>query len=154
MNQIEIGRFITECRKSMNMTQSDLANRLGITNRAVSKWERGNSIPDVSIMLELCEILNISVNELLCGKRLNKIEEKNEAEHHTLTMLMTKEELERFQILTEILIFAGIVITITLTSIVAVTNVQKVITLLTGCFVWGYGLFLRVKLGRAVKRIK
>lgn len=79
MNQIQIGRFIADCRKKSNMTQNKLAEKLGITDRAVSKWETGKSIPDPSIMLELCEILNISVNELLCGKKLDEKEEKKEA---------------------------------------------------------------------------
>ena len=68
MDQIQIGRFIVECRKESNMTQLQVAERLGANNRAVSKWETGKSMPDVSIMLDLCEVLNISVNELLCGK--------------------------------------------------------------------------------------
>lgn len=103
-------------------------------------------------MLELCEILDISVNELLCGKQLNEKEEKKEAEENTLTMLMAKGELENFRILTEILIFAGIIIATTLTSILAVTVIQKIITLVTGCFVWGYGLWMRIKVGKAIKR--
>lgn len=153
MNQIEIGRFIAECRKESNMTQIQIAEKLGITNRAVSKWETGKSIPDVSIMLELCEILNISVNELLSGKRLDKVEEKMESEQNILTMLMAKDELENFKIPTEILIFSGIIITTTLTFVLAVTNIQKIITIVIGCFVWGYGLWMRIKLGKAIKKI-
>ncbi|WP_242853808.1 helix-turn-helix domain-containing protein [Paraclostridium sordellii] len=154
MNQIQIGRFIADCRKKSNMTQNKLAEKLGITDRAVSKWETGKSIPDPSIMLELCEILNISVNELLCGKKLDEVEEKKEAQQNTLSMIMAKEELENFRILTEILIFAGIIIATTLTSILAVTTLQKIITLIVGCFVWGYGLWMRIKLGKALKRIR
>lgn len=153
MNQIQIGKFIADRRKKFNMTQSELAEKIGITNRAVSKWETGKSIPDVSIMLELCEILDISVNELLCGKQLNEKEEQKEAEENTLTMLMAKGELENFRILMEILIFAGIIIATTLTSILAVTVIQKIITLVTGCFVWGYGLWMRIKVGKAIKRM-
>lgn len=152
MNQIQIGKFIADRRKKFNMTQSELAEKIGITNRAVSKWETGKSIPDVSILLELCEILDISVNELLCGKQLNEKEEQKEAEENTLTMLMAKGELENFRILTEILVFAGIIIATTLTSILAVTVIQKIITLVTGCFVWGYGLWMRIKVGKAIKR--
>lgn len=68
-------------------------------------------------------------------------------------MIMAKGELENFRILTEILIFAGIIIATTLTSILAVTTLQKIITLIVGCFVWGYGLWMRIKLGKALKRI-
>ena len=68
MNQVEIGKFIAKCRKEKKLTQAQLAEKLDITDRAVSKWETGKSMPDSSIMLELCEILGITVNELLSGE--------------------------------------------------------------------------------------
>ena len=71
MDLHKIGRFIAERRKAVGMTQIQLAEKLGITDRAVSKWETGKSLPDSSIMLELCDILQISVNELLMGERIN-----------------------------------------------------------------------------------
>ena len=71
MDQIKIGRFIAECRKQKNLSQLQLADMLNITDKAVSKWERGISRPSSSIMLELCEILGISVNELLNGEKTN-----------------------------------------------------------------------------------
>lgn len=75
MDSIKIGKFIIEKRKAKNLTQLQLAERLYVTNRAVSKWESGRSLPDSSIMLELCEVLGISVNRSRlmkcphCGKR-------------------------------------------------------------------------------------
>ena len=71
MDQIKIGKFIAECRKQKNLSQLQLADMLNITDKAVSKWERGISKPNSSIMLELCEILGISVNELLNGEKIN-----------------------------------------------------------------------------------
>ena len=71
MDQLKIGKFIAECRKQKNLTQMQLAEKLGITDKAISKWERGISMPDSSIMLMLCDILGISVNELLCGEKNN-----------------------------------------------------------------------------------
>ena len=68
MNQIKIGKFIAECRKKNNLTQMQLAEKLNITDRAISKWENGKGMPDSSLMLDLCHELNISVNELLCGE--------------------------------------------------------------------------------------
>ncbi len=78
MNQIETGKFIAACRKEKGMTQAQLAEKLNITDRAVSKWETGKSMPDSSIMLELCNILGVTVNELLSGERIevNNYEEK------------------------------------------------------------------------------
>lgn len=70
MDQEVIGKFISSCRKAKNLTQMQLAEKLNITNRAASKWETGKSIPDASIMLDLCEILDISVTELLSGERI------------------------------------------------------------------------------------
>lgn len=71
MNQTEIGKFIAKCRKEKKLTQAQLAEKLNITDRAVSKWETGKSMPDSSIMLELCEILGITVNELLSGEEID-----------------------------------------------------------------------------------
>ena len=70
MNQEKIGKFIAECRREKGLTQLQLAEKLNISNRAVSKWETGKSCPDVSIMMELCDILGINVNELLSGERI------------------------------------------------------------------------------------
>ena len=92
MNQAKIGKFIAECRKSKNLTQSLLAERLGITDKAVSKWERGLAMPDVSIMIELCDILEISVNELLKGEKTCMNDEKQNDEQLLLDMA---KELER-----------------------------------------------------------
>ena len=71
MDQLKIGKFIAECRKQKQLTQLQLADKLGITDKAISKWERGIAMPDTSIMLELCDILCISVNELLNGEMIN-----------------------------------------------------------------------------------
>ena len=68
MDQIKIGKFIASCRKNNNLTQMQLAEKLGITDRAISKWENGKAMPDSSIMLDLCNELKISVNELLSGE--------------------------------------------------------------------------------------
>lgn len=71
MNQKEIGKFIAKSRKEKKLTQMQLAEKLNITDRAVSKWEMGKNMPDTSIMLELCEILGITVNELLSGEKID-----------------------------------------------------------------------------------
>ena len=89
MDQIKIGKFIAECRKNNNLTQLQLAEKLGITDKAVSKWERGIAMPDSSIMLDLCEILGINVNELLSGERI--IMENNNQKNEQLLIDMAKE---------------------------------------------------------------
>lgn len=153
MNQIGIGQFIAECRKKKNMTQSQLAEKIGITNQAVSKWETGKSMPDISIMLELSEILGITVNELLSGKELTEMEEKRENDYNTIATLVTKSELETMQMIAEILILASIIIAITLTSLIAETSLQKVVTLAVGGVVWGIGFWLRIKMKKTINRL-
>ena len=92
MDQLKIGKFIAECRKQKGLTQMQLSEKLGITDKAISKWERGISMPDASIMLEVCGILGISVNELLCGEKINM--ENNDQKNEQLLLDMAKE-LER-----------------------------------------------------------
>ena len=71
MDQIKIGKFIASCRKNNNLTQMQLAEKLGITDRAISKWENGICMPDVSIIPELCNLLDISINDLFSGEIVN-----------------------------------------------------------------------------------
>ena len=95
MDQIKIGKFISECRKKVNLTQMQLAEKLNITDRAVSKWETGKSIPDSSIMLELCDILKITVNDLLSGEVVTMERYDKEMENNLLEMVKQKEEADR-----------------------------------------------------------
>ena len=89
MDQIKIGRFIAERRKGQGLTQMQLAERLDVTDRAVSKWENGRSMPDSSIMLDLCEILGISINELFNGEEF--VMEQNDQKNEQLLLDMAKE---------------------------------------------------------------
>ena len=89
MDQLKIGTFIAECRKQKNLTQMQLAEKLGITDKAISKWERSIAMPDTSIMLELCDILGISVNELLSGEKISM--ENNNQKNEQLLLDMAKE---------------------------------------------------------------
>ena len=89
MDQVKIGRFIAACRKRANLTQMQLAEKLNITDRAVSKWETGKAMPDTAIMLELCDILGISVNELLSGEKIDM--ENNDQKNKQLLLDMAKE---------------------------------------------------------------
>ncbi|NMA06684.1 MAG: helix-turn-helix transcriptional regulator [Ruminococcaceae bacterium] len=92
MEQEKIGKFIATCRKEAGFTQASLAEKLGITDRAVSKWETGKSLPDASIMLELCELLKINVNELLFGEHISMDDYQEKAESQLLEL---KEKLEK-----------------------------------------------------------
>lgn len=80
MNQFEIGKFIAQMRKEKGMTQEELAEIMGVTDKSVSRWENGKTLPDISLLVELSEVLNISLGELLKGKRLNRDEPVEEKE--------------------------------------------------------------------------
>ena len=92
MDQIRIGKFIAACRKEKNLTQAQLAQKLCVTDRAVSKWETGRSLPDASLMLSLCEILGISVNELLVGERETEDNKNQKNEQLLLEMAKALEQ--------------------------------------------------------------
>ena len=87
MNQVKIGKFIAEMRKEQNLTQLDLAEKLGISNKTVSKWECGNGMPDYAVMESLCEILKINVNDLLSGERLSLQEYNKKAEENMMSLI-------------------------------------------------------------------
>ena len=89
MDSVKIGKFIAECRKAEKMTQAQLAEKLNITDRAVSKWENGRAMPDSSIMLELCDILKITVNDLLSGEKISM--ENNDQKNEQLLLEMAQE---------------------------------------------------------------
>ena len=95
MDQIKIGRFIAERRKANGLTQAELAERLSITDRAVSKWENGRSMPDSSIMLALCKELKISVNDLLNGEVVDMESYNEKVEKQLLEVIKQKEEADR-----------------------------------------------------------
>ena len=108
MDQIKIGNFIAQCRKSKDLTQTQLANKLGITNRAVSKWETGKSLPDASIMLALCRTLEITVNDLLCGEAVNMENYNKEMEKNLMELVRQKQESDRWLLRFEIIL--GVVV--------------------------------------------
>lgn len=99
MDQIKIGKFIAECRKKNNLTQMQLAEKLDITDRAISKWENGKAMPDSSIMLDLCNELKISVNELLSGEMID-MNNYNEIAEKTLLEMAKKEEIQNKRLMT------------------------------------------------------
>ena len=82
MNQEKIGKFIANLRKEKNMTQQELANKLGVTDRAISKWENGRGLPDYSLLQDLCDTLSISINELFSGEKISKEDYKTKAEEN------------------------------------------------------------------------
>ena len=104
MDQIKIGKFISERRKAAGLTQMQLAERLNITDRAVSKWETGKSLPDSSIMLALCDVLKITVNDLLSGEVVTMDHYNKELENNLLEVVKEKERADRRLLSLEIVV--------------------------------------------------
>lgn len=126
MDQIKIGKFIAECRKKNNFTQLQLAEKLGITDRAVSKWERGKSLPDAAIMLDLCALLNITVNDLLSGEVISMDNQNKRTEELLLEMAKQKEESDKRLLFSEILVgVLCIVVMLALTVIASVCPMEE-----------------------------
>lgn len=120
MDQAKIGRFIALCRKEQGLTQMQLAEKLNITDRAVSKWENGRTMPDSSIMLELCGIFGISANDLLSGERVEMDKEKERLEEHLIEMVRQKEAADRQMLTLEIVI--GVLSVILMLGLIIVTE--------------------------------
>ena len=91
MDQQQIGQFIQEQRKAHSMTQQELAEKLGITNKAVSKWELGRSMPDVSLFEPLCRELEISISELLAGRRIDAVDQQRATEELLMESISTRK---------------------------------------------------------------
>lgn len=151
MNQEKIGKFIAQCRKDQNYTQAVLAEKLGITDRAISKWENGKSMPDASIMLELCDLLKINVNELLTGEHIimdnykeiaekNLIEMRNQEERANRKLISAETFLTTLTVIASFaLIFAG--------AFIAQTNEALAIVLISiGSVIVWLGIMYALKL--------
>ena len=80
MNQDKVGKFLASLRKENNLTQEDIAEKLNVNVKSVSRWENGRNLPDPSIMKEICKIYNVSINELFNGDKVKKSNKKEESE--------------------------------------------------------------------------
>lgn len=104
MNQVKIGKFIAERRRGANLTQMQLAEKMNVTDRAVSKWETGKAMPDSSIMLDLCKILGITVNDLLSGEVVTVENYDKELEKNLIEVVKQKERADRQLLTLEIVV--------------------------------------------------
>ncbi len=116
MSQNNIGEFIQQSRKAKGFTQKDLGDRIGVSDKTISKWENGNSIPDTSILNELCATLDINVNELLSGEKLTPEIYSMKAEENMMNLLEDNQKQQRSTILP----FAAGVILLLLTGLLAI----------------------------------
>ena len=158
MDQIKIGKFIAECRKKNNLTQMQLAEKLNITDRAISKWENGKGMPDSSIMLDLCNELKISVNELLSGEMIS-VENKNEKQEQLLLDMAKEVEKKNKIIWTSMWVIMGVSFTalfagISISTFLIPEGVWQLVTILGICVVFLIPCFYALKLEVSVGAYK
>ena len=119
MNQDKIGKFILECRKAKKLTQSELAEKLGVTDKSISNWENGRNMPDLSLFKPLCEILDITINDLISGEKVTKDKYQEKLEENIISTIdyTNKKMSEKNNFIGIILIVFGIMIAITAMTI-------------------------------------
>ena len=152
MDLSKIGRFIAEQRKKQGLTQAELAEKLFITDRAVSKWETGKSMPDSSIMLDLCKVLNISVNDLLSGEVTHMENYNEKLEQNLLEMVKEKEKSDKRLLTFEVVIgclsiFILLAMTIIAAYVPSLLDWHRIVIMLAGmipCFA-GIGFAIRIE---------
>ena len=153
MNQEKIGKFISLSRKNKRLTQEQLAEKLGVSINAVSKWERGLNLPDVSLMEKLCEVLDFTLNELFAGEKLTNEEMVRKSEKNIMSLMMTLKQLRIVEVFTQILIGVGIALTISSFFILTKIN-QKVVFTIIGLFIWIFGLFFKVTIRKTINQLE
>ncbi|RXE60653.1 helix-turn-helix domain-containing protein [Acetivibrio mesophilus] len=151
MDQTKIGRFIAQERKRKNLTQKQLAELLGISDKTISKWERGNGFPEVSLLLPLCRQLDISLNELLTGERVSEEEYRKKAEENMVNLVREAQESKKKIILSAMV--AGLTIIAAVPMFVIAGTIQmenwiRVLLIVIGIFVVTGGIAIACILDR------
>ena len=134
MDQIRIGKFIAEERKRKKYTQRDLADLLGISDKTVSKWERGNGFPEVSLLLPLCTELEITVNELLCGERLQEVDYKKKAEENMVNLVKEAQESKKKIVISFFVVGLALLASITIFTVASYIQMK----------VWARGILFAI----------
>jgi transcriptional regulator with XRE-family HTH domain len=142
MNQIKIGKFIAEERKSKGYTQRKLADIIGISDKTISKWERGSGFPEVSLIIPLCEALDISVNELMTGERIAEYDYRKKAEENMVNLVKEAQESKKKIILSAmvaVLTIAGGLPFFIIAELIEMETWQSIILIVIGfiLIVWG-----------------
>ena len=147
MDQVKIGKFLSDERKTKGYTQKQLSELLGISDKTISKWECGNGFPEASLLLPLCNELEITVNELLTGERISQQNYKKKAEENMVNMIREKEENKQKILLTTMI---GVISTITFVTLLLVvcfytdviTLPIKMVLMVIAISVFGVGLYV------------
>lgn len=150
MDQIKIGKFIQEKRKEQKLTQSDLAEKLNISNRAISKWENGICLPDAGNMPELCKMLNISINDLFSGEVVDMKDNEKKLEENLLEMVKIKEqrdkELLTLEIFIAVIVSAIMFACIFIASFVNMENWLRIVLIIIGVIPFTIGISYTIRI--------
>ena len=158
MDQVKIGRFIKECRNEKNMTQQELADKLMVSYKTISKWECGKGLPEVGLMIPLCEILGINVNELLIGGKINM--ENKEEKNEQLLLEMAKDINQKNRIIWNsmwIIMWVSMIALLTglfLTAFLIPEGPWQLVTILVLCVMFLIPCFYALKLEVSVGAYK
>lgn len=155
MDQVLIGKFIAKERKKKGYTQKQLSEKIGISDKTISKWERGNGFPEVSLLLPLCNELDITVNELLSGERVSEEDYRKKAEENMVNMIKEREENKKKTILTVVTGLISIISFVTLLMVVSMyTDVialpVKIVLIGIACAIFFVGLVVAMEGERTI----
>ena len=151
MDQIKIGKFIAEERKTKQYTQRELADKLSISDKTISKWERGNGFPEVSLLLPLCNELEVTVNELLSGERLQEMDYKKKAEENMVNLVKEAQESKKKIIMSAMVAALVIIAAMPLFMIAGLLEMQvwtRILLLGIGFVVMAMGIAIACVLDR------
>ncbi len=153
MDQIKIGKFIADERKAKKYTQRELADKLNISDKTISKWERGNGFPEVSLLLPLCNELEITVNELLCGERVQDVDYKKKAEENMMNLVKDAQENKKRILLSAMYGWLAIIAAlplfiISISGLAQIDTWMRIVLILSGTVVVIIGIAIACILGR------
>lgn len=143
MDQGKIGAFIAELRNEKNLTQAQLGEKLGVTNKTISRWENGNYMPDLGVIQELCAVLGISANELLCARRLEEAEFKQKADDNLVESMQRIRSIRREKSIVDFLTGAGTGLVVG--CLYSPESVRKTVVVFIGCAMLVVGWFRKAE---------
>ncbi len=152
MDQVKIGKFIAQMRKEKGLTQAQLAEKVGVSDRAVSKWETGRAMPDSSIMIDVCDAIGISVTELLSGERIVMDDMRDKAETQLIEMKRQEEDSNRAMLHMETVIgyvcSAAFFILIFAASFAVTDTVWRIVMIAAGLVIFIIGMYHALRIER------
>ena len=151
MDQVKTGQFIKAIRKEKNLTQREVAEKLNISEKTVSKWETGNGLPEVGLMLPLCKLLEISANELLSGERLDEKQYFEKAEQNIMSLMKEKAEAKKKLVIAVIIVCITLLAGLTVILLAALLEMElwlRIVLAVIGVVVIGTGIGIACVLDR------